>query len=142
MIRSLSTNSDRSEPQSPNELFRSSKEKAKQSDAKSKITFSTPSLRPREMKALEKHISSTRERKNKDSSPLTDSDQKRERNGSFPALRTPSPREMQAYEKHIQSTRERLNKDSPHQNSTDTLWKSKTESAYDRHISRINCSSA
>ena len=90
------------------------------------------------MKAYENHINRTKD------SPSENDDQRRlGKNGSpTPQLlnTTPNPRELKAYEKHIGSTRERLAKDnslSP-KNGPDARKKTKTESAYDRHMRRTN----
>ena len=87
--------------------------------------YNTPSLGPREMKAYEKHVNSTRKQKNKENSLSIDV-----RSGSSsPSLSTPSPRE--AIQKHIKGMEQRL-KDSPLHTPSP-----RGETAYDRHIRRM-----
>jgi len=110
--------SRRQPPQSTDVLCSSKKEALN-------MRYKTPSLGPREMKAYEKHVNSTRKQKNKENSLSIDV-----RSGSSsPSLSTPSPRE--AIQKHIKGMEQRL-KDSPLQTPSP-----RGETAYDRHIRRM-----
>ncbi len=81
--------------------------KGQNSDKEGKSTLSVSHLRPRAVKAQEKHIQSIREQKKVNSSPISSN----ARNGLSPlSTSAPSPRELKAYEKHIRSMRERLNR--------------------------------
>jgi len=113
----VASESRRQPPQSTDVLCSSKKEAPN-------TRYKTPSLGPREKKAYEKHVNSTRKQKNKKNSafsPLSGS--------SSPSLSTPSPRE--AIQKHIKGMEERL-KDSPLQTPSP-----RGETAYDRHIRRM-----
>ena len=125
-------------PQSPIDAPNGSEERAKQSGAKERLIFSPPALGPREKMALEKHISTVRKRRNRDS-PLGDGPDgfARERSGSSPRVGTPSPREIKAYERHIRSMRKRLSRGSPPEDGHGSVRKSTAGSAYSRHIGRV-----
>ena len=110
--------SRRQPPQSTDVLCSSKKEAPN-------MRYTTPSLGPREKKAYDKHVSSTRKQKNKENSALIDA----QSSSSSPSLSTPSPRE--AIQKHIKGMEQRL-KDSPIHTPSP-----RGETAYDRHIRRM-----
>ena len=101
--------------------------KGQNSDKEGKSTLSVSHLRPREVKAQEKHI----QRKKVNSSPISSN----ARNGLSPlSTSAPSPRELKAYEKHIRSMRERLNRVDLMYSCPDALISS---SPTTRHVPRI-----
>jgi len=114
----VASESRRQPPQS-NDILCSSKKDAPN------MRYKTPSLGPREKKAYEKHVNSTRKQKNKENSLLIDV----QSSSSSPSLSTPSPRE--AIQKHIKGMEQRL-KDSPIHTPSP-----RGETAYDRHIRRM-----
>lgn len=127
-----------------------------------RLTFATPSFSPREAMALRKHVNGTREKKWSVVGGIGDDVgvARREmggmRNGSStPAptrniemMMTPGPRETKAYEKHSiqRGARERSNDNKGGRtpstktggaSSLDVRSMGKAETAYDRHIRRI-----
>jgi len=106
---SNTNNNIRNKPSSPSENHNSSKER----DVKKgiKVKYYTPtSFRPREMKAIKKHIVSIREHtNNEDSSPKNDQKGGKGRSTTPQLLNTAglTSRESKAIEKHIRSVRKR-----------------------------------
>lgn len=123
-----------------NELHPRDIEKGQKSVAHAKISsLSLSHLRPREVKAQEKHIQSIREQKQKDNnSPLLNDRNPTKYGSSTPSRGAPSPRELRAYEKHIASMRERLNRAGLTYSSPDSLHRTgKDASPASRHVKRI-----
>ena len=117
-----------------NELLpKDTMEKRRNSDKEGKATLLVSHLRPREVKAQEKHVQSIRRQKN------VNLISRNARNGSSPlSTSAPSPRELKAYEKHIRSMRERLNRVGLMYSCPDALIKSgKNDSPTTKSVPRI-----
>lgn len=125
-----------------------------------RLAFATPSFSPREAMALRKHVIGTREKKRNggigDDVGVVRRERGGIRNGSsipapprqFEMMTTPSPREARAYEKHLvlRGARERSNDNrggltpltkTGGASPLDVRSIGKAESAYDRHVRRI-----
>lgn len=131
---------DKKRDEKENELHSHYAEKGQKSVDHAKITsLSLSHLRPREIKAQEKHIQSVREQKQMDNnSPLLNDRNPTKYGSSTPSRGAPSPRELRAYEKHIASMRERLNRAGLTYSSPDSFRRiGKDASPANGHMKRI-----